>query len=128
MLRRSEPSIVQRLLISNRYLLLRSSAVLVGIRFPQYSAMKAPFLIGEVAKSPRPVFERPMRNTGGDRECLMSTRINRPRRLGNLSIALFPRFMPAGQAHLDEMNKLIASPLAIACCVLVELRRNQQRR
>jgi len=36
--------------------------------------------------------------------------------------------MPAGQAHLDEMNKLIASPLAIACCVLVELRRNQQRR
>jgi hypothetical protein len=40
----------------------------------------------------------------------MSTRINPARRLGNLSIALFPRFMPAGQAHLDEMNKADREP------------------
>src|SRR5205085_848465 len=61
MLRRSEPFTVHRLLISNRYLELRSSAVLVATRLPQYSMMNVPFLMRSVANRPAPVRERPTR-------------------------------------------------------------------
>jgi hypothetical protein len=65
MLRRVDPSTVQRLLISNMkrqpVLASRSRASRVGIRGPEYSTINAPFAIGAVANRPSPVFERPMR-------------------------------------------------------------------
>src|SRR5580704_4196680 len=75
MLRRSPPSTVQRLLISNRYFELRSSAVLVRMSLPQYSAMNAPFLMGLTVNRPRPVLDRPTRNGWFEAEDLVATSI-----------------------------------------------------
>src|ERR1700681_4438237 len=77
MLRRSPPSTVQRLLISNRYFELRSSAVLVRMSLPQYSAMNAPFLMDSTANRPRPVRQRPTRNGCFVEEDLVATGIRR---------------------------------------------------
>src|SRR3954454_20064399 len=63
---RLDPSMVQRLLISYRYLEFFASiasACLLLRRRPEYSTMKVRFAIGAVANRPRPVRERPIRNS-----------------------------------------------------------------
>src|SRR4051795_9740858 len=62
MFSRGEPSMVQRAFTSNRYLFSMVSHSLLLSSGPVYSMMNLPFLIGAVAKTPRPVRERPTRN------------------------------------------------------------------
>lgn len=55
MFERSEPSIVLREFISNKYLqLVLSPSSFLEIGWPQYSIIKAPFFIGSTAKRPSP--------------------------------------------------------------------------
>src|ERR1044071_2905579 len=62
MLLRGEPSMVERALTSNRYLLSTFSHCSLLSSGPVYSTMNLPFLIGSVANAPSPVRERPTRN------------------------------------------------------------------